>query len=94
MHAEDAYGELLDAVERRGFPRELGALLATELKGEGSMRRMCAYLASHAPASAEELVDEALAIAQMRDAWTERKIAQHAEEKLSRFYNRERDAES
>ena len=53
---------LIDAVEAKGQPRELGALIAGQLGTEKTMERMLAYLGKTGPLSAEEMVDEMLAI--------------------------------
>ncbi|MBQ9058823.1 MAG: hypothetical protein IJ125_06535 [Atopobiaceae bacterium] len=87
----DAYDGLLKAVTDLGFPEELGAALAAELRGDKSMERMTRYLYAARPDNIEEVVDEMLAIVQMRDRWIEQKKSQWATAKMSEFYNRERD---
>lgn len=79
--------ELADAVETLGFPRELGFVVAEELRGEKSIRRLTAYVRAARPSSAEQIVDEMLAIASQRDAWVERKVSERANAQVTAFLN-------
>ena len=90
QEAERARAELVRAIEELGFPEEFGYVLAEELRGAHSMQRMTKYLRSAKPERPEEIADEMLAIVQMRDAWVERKVSEHAEATMTRFYNRDR----
>lgn len=54
--------ELITLTVRRGYPAELGALMAAELGTEKTITRMIAYLTHVAPERAEDMVDEMLAI--------------------------------
>lgn len=91
QHREQARKQLIDAVEQLGYPAEFGEVIAHELGGEKSMRRMIAYLRGANPHSPEEIVDEMLAILQLRHTWVEQKISEHANASITAFYNRERD---
>ncbi len=84
----DAYDDLLPAVRELGYPEELGAALAAGLGGEWSMRRMAGYLRGARPRSMEEIADEMVAILDHRQSIVERKRAEHSQEQLTRFYNR------
>ena len=57
-----AYRDLIETIVRMGYPEELGKAVAKNLGSEKTMRRMTAYLHSARPRSAEEIVDEMLAI--------------------------------
>ena len=72
--------ELIAEVVRLGFPRELGEQIAKNLRTENMMGRMYRYLRRVKPRSAEEMVDEMLAIMEDRERWTQKK--------LSEYYNR------
>ena len=87
----DAYDDLLAAVRELGYPEELGAALAAGLGGEWSMRRMAGYLRGARPRTMEEIADEMVAILDQRRTIVERKMAEHSQEQLTRFYNRDRD---
>lgn len=90
---EQARAALAKAVVALGFPVELADALEPTLGSENAMRRMAAYLHGARPSSIEEVVDEALAIVQMRDSWVQHKISEHANAKITQFYNRPRDPE-
>ena len=79
--------ELGRAVRGLGLPPEFTAVLARELRGEGSMRRMSAYLREVRPTTMEEIADELLAITSERDVWVERKVAEEANH---RYYEMQR----
>ena len=49
---------------------------------------MGSYLRGAKPGSIEEIADEAIAIISFRDTWRERKISEHANAKITEFYNR------
>lgn len=83
--------ELVAAIEALGYPEEFGWVLAGELRGESSIRRMTSYLRSANPQSPEEIADEMLAICEQRDRWIERKQSEWAESRLTEFYNRDRE---
>ena len=86
---DDAYEDLLTAVASIGYPQELAMILADELRGEKSMRRMAAYLQAARPKTMEEIADELLAIIEQRDAWTRKKISERAQSSFNEFLNRE-----
>ena len=86
----DAYDDLLAAVRELGYPEELGAALAAGLGGEWSMHRMTGYLRGARPRTMEEIADEMVAILDQRQAIVERKMAEHSQEQLTAFYNRDR----
>ena len=64
-----AYRDLIETIVRMGYPEELGKAVAKNLGSEKTMRRMTAYLHSARPRSAEEIVDEMLAIMSDRERW-------------------------
>lgn len=82
---------LARAAQRCGWPAEFGEALAIYLGSVGVMERMAAYLAQARPQSMEEAADEAVAIAEQRDAWVERRKSEYYNAKITEFYNRERD---
>ena len=90
---EAARNELVAAVVRLGFPPEFGLVLAVELGGEKSMRRMTGYLRGAGPKTMEEVADELVAILEQRANWVERKIGERANASMTAFYNRPRDDE-
>ena len=87
----DGREQLVVAVRAVGFPAELGELLASELRSDAACERLAKYVRAARPKSAEEIVDEMLAIRDLNRAWRDRKIAEHAEAAVTRFYNRERE---
>lgn len=86
---DDAYEDLLAAVTAIGYPQDLATVLADELRGEKSMRRMAAYLRAARPKTMEEIADEMLAIIEQRDAWVKKKITERAQSSFNEFLNRE-----
>lgn len=88
---EAARADLIDAIEQLGYPGEFGEVIASQLGGEWSLRRMTSYLRGANPRSPEEIADEMLAILQMRERYVEQKISEHANASITTFYNRERD---
>ena len=85
---DDAYEELQAAVAVCGYPLDLAAVLAGELRGEKSMRRMAAYLRAACPKTMEEIADEMIAIIEQRDTWVKKKLSEHAQSSFNEFMNR------
>ena len=75
--------ELVNAIIRLGFPKELGIQIAKQLGSPKAMNRMLGYLYNVKPRSAELVVDEMLAICSDIDAWKEKK----ASEEANAYYN-------
>lgn len=91
LSREQARNELIAAVEALGYPGEFGEVIAHELGGEKSMRRMTVYLRGAKPNSPEEIADEMLAILQLRHSWVEQKVSERANASMTAFYNRPRE---
>lgn len=70
--------DLVHTIISLNFPEELGNEIAKMLGSPKAIRRMNSYLRQTHPKSAEEIVDEALAIKSEIDAWRERKETQNA----------------
>ncbi len=68
--------ELVNAIIRLGFPKELGIQIAKQLGSPKAMNRMLGYLYNVKPRSAELVVDEMLAICSDIDAWKEKKASE------------------
>ena len=85
----DAYEDLLASVTAIGYPQDLATVLADELRGEKSIRRMAAYLRAARPKTMEEIADEMIAIIEQRDAWVKKKITERAQSSFNEFLNRE-----
>ena len=83
-----AYRELAAAIVDLGFPEEFAEVLAGELGGESSMRRMAAYLRGARPQSPEQIADELVAIVEQRDRWREKAMSERAQATMTSFYNR------
>ena len=75
--------DLVQVIRSMGYPDELGEAIAKNLGSPKAMRRMMAYLASAQPKTAEEIVDEMLAIQSEIDTWRKKKEAEEA----NRQYN-------
>lgn len=88
---ERAYQELEDVVVELGYPEEFAQVLAHELGGEKSMRRMASYIRQAQPTSPEQIADEMLAIVAQRQSWVEHKISERANDSITAFYNRPRE---
>lgn len=70
--------DLVHAVERLGFPAELGEAIARHLGSPKAMERMISYLNHVSPGSEELIVDEMFAIRSEIDAWREKKASEEA----------------
>ena len=84
----NAYEDLLAAVTALGYPQDLATVLADELRGEKSVRRMAAYLRAARPKTMEEIADEMIAIIEQRDTWVKKKISERAQSSFNEFLNR------
>lgn len=72
------WDDLVYSITSLGLPEELGNEIAKKLASPKAIRHMTSYLRQTHPKSAEEIVDEMLAIKSEIDAWRERKEAQNA----------------
>ncbi len=79
--------ELVSAIKRLGFPKELGEQIAKQLGSPKAMDRMLAYLYSVKPQTAELIVDEMLAICSDIDTWHNKKAAEEANVKYNDLLN-------
>ena len=70
--------ELVSAIKKLGFPKELGEQIAWQLGSPKAMDRMLAYLYNVKPRTAELVVDEMLAICSDIDTWHNKKVAEEA----------------
>ena len=75
--------ELITLTVRRGYPAELGALMAAELGTEKTITRMITYLTHVAPERAEDMVDEMLAIQSDRDFWVDKKKSEYYQQQYN-----------
>ena len=69
--------ELIEKIKKMGYPEELGVAVAKNLGTEKTMSRMLGYLRSAKPRSAEEIVDEMLAIMDDRERWIKKKSSEY-----------------
>lgn len=77
--------DIIRLVTKKGYPAELGLLMAAQLGTEYAMNRMVSYLSHVTPGSAEEMVDEMLAICADRDFFVEKKKAEHYQQKYNQM---------
>lgn len=84
---EKIFWELVDQIMRMGYPENFGIEIARILRTEKMMTRMIQYLRGARPTSAEEIADEAIAIAEMRDRWVQKKIAEYNNRKYNELLN-------
>ena len=89
----DARESLTAALSSLGYPEEFALLLASELRSDNAIMRLAGYVRGARPQSMEEIVDEMLTIRDLNESWRQRKISEHAEAQVTRFYNRVRDEE-
>ena len=75
--------ELAETIDRLGFPKELGILVAEQLGTEKTMTRMLGYLRQARPKTAEEIADEMLAILDDRERWIGKKKAEYYNQKAN-----------
>ena len=74
---------LTKIIEQMGYPKELGVLIGKQLGTEKTIQRMIRYLHSAKPRSAEEIVDEMLAITADRDNWMRKKQSEYYNQKMN-----------
>lgn len=79
--------ELVMAIEKLGFPKELGEQIAKQLGSPKAMDRMLAYLYNVKPRTAELVVDEMLAICSDIDSWHNKKAAEEANVRYNELLN-------
>jgi hypothetical protein len=84
---------LIKELEKLGFPKEFGMVLAANLETEYGIRRLAVYVSKNQPTSAEEIADEMLAICDDRDIWRRKKESEYYNSKVNDWLNRERDPE-
>jgi len=89
----DARESLVSALGQLGYPPEFAYLLAAELRSDAAITRLAGYVRGACPQTMEEIVDEMLSIRDLNASWRDRKIAEHAQEQITRFYNRDREDE-
>ena len=89
----DARESLAAALATLGYPEEFALLLASELRSDNAIMRLAGYVRGAQPQSMEEIVDEMLTIRDLNESWRQRKIAEHAQAQMTRFYNRVREDE-
>jgi hypothetical protein len=87
----DTRESLTVALSSRGYPEEFALLLASELRSDNAIMRLAGYVRGARPQSMEEIVDEMLTIRDLNESWRQRKIAEHAQAQMTRFYNRVRE---
>lgn len=80
---------LISAVTDLGYPAELGALMARNLGTVSTVERMLQYVLRVQPLTAEEMVDEMLAICEERDKWVQKKKNEYYNRKVNEWINRE-----
>ena len=84
---EEVFWNLVDVVADMGYPESFGVEIAKILRTEKMMKRMIQYLCGALPTSAEEIADEALAIAEMRDRWVQKKKSEYYNKKYNAILN-------
>ena len=80
---EELKTELIRTLGRMGYPQDFGIAIANQLGSEKTMSRMIGYLQHARPASAEEIVDEMLAIMEDRQRWVKKKEAEYYNSKYN-----------
>jgi hypothetical protein len=68
---------------RKGYPEEFGRTVAAQLGTEKTIGRMISYLSKAGRVSAEDIVDEMLAIMSDRDSWVRKKKAEYYNSKYN-----------
>ena len=79
----EVFNELVQTIAKMGYPMEFGVMVARNLGGEKTMRRMIGYLRHAKPRSAEEIADEMLSIMDDRARWVQKKSAEYYNSKYN-----------
>lgn len=87
----DACRKLCKIMQQLGYPEELAYAVAQNLHSSKMIDRMIVYLNCVKPKSADEIVDEMLALMSDRDRWVKKKEAEYCNEKNNEWMNREKD---
>ena len=82
---------LLKAFDFLGFPEEFGPLIARELGGPWSMRRMTSYLYAAQPTKVEQVADELIVILEERARIVDKLTTEEANAGWNAFLNRGED---
>ncbi len=85
---ESLTNALVTAVTDLGYPAELGELMAQNMGTESTVERMLQYVLRVQPPTAEEMVDEMLAICDERDKWVQKKKNEYYNRKVNEWINR------
>jgi hypothetical protein len=75
--------QLIQILQRYGYPASFGEIIAKELHTEKALNRMISYLLQGKPSSAEEIADEMLAIEADRQQWIQKKTAEYTNRKYN-----------
>ena len=75
--------ELIQTIEKMGYPKSFGEEIAKALGSEKLLMRMLGYLYHVKPKTAEEIADEMLAILSDRDRWIQKKQAEYYNSKYN-----------
>ena len=79
--------KLIKELGKLGYHEGFSQVIAENLRTDKAIDRMVGYLRSARPGSAEEIVDEMLAIIDDRDRWIKKKIAENSNSKITELYN-------
>ena len=90
---EQLKNALIRLTVEKGYPAELGVLMAAQLGTEHTLERMVSYLSHTTPGSAEEMVDEMLAISDDRDFWVQKKKAEYSQQKYNQYLWEQKEQE-
>ena len=84
---QQARDQLVEEIQKLGFPKELGDAAAKNLGSPKAMRRLISYLQNVKPKKAEMVVDEMLAICTEIEEWKKKKESQAANAKYNEYLN-------
>jgi len=79
--------ELVNAISKLGFPKELGQQIASQLGSPKAMDRMLSYIYNVRPDKAELIVDEMLAICSDIETWHNKKESEAANARYNEILN-------
>ena len=79
--------KLIKRIKAMGYPESLGTAVADNLRSVKTMDRMLGYLNASHPRSAEEIVDEMLAIMEDRKRWIYKKESEWANARYNEYLN-------
>ena len=77
---------LMNMMLHKGYPEDFARVISAELRTDFTADRMMSYIARNDKRPLEEVADEMMAILGERDRIRDKKISEHAQQKINVLY--------